>query len=179
MPVARSAGLVAARPGSLRWWATKVRQTKGHLLARVPASEREAAAGWLSMGQLDLFDRMHVADQRHGLDVVAALRAAGERDDEVLVAGLLHDAAKGRTGVVPRVLYSLGQAGVAWPARLGRRILPGMDASLDRLAGHAASSARLAEAAGCSPRTVELIRWQDDPRDPDAGERLRLADEAS
>ena len=37
----------------------------------------------------------------------------------------------------------------------------------------------MAEAAGCSPRTVELIRWQDDPRDPEAGERLRLADEAS
>ena len=33
--------------------------------------------------------------------------------------------------------------------------------------------------AGCSPRTVELIRWQDAPRDPEAGERLRLADEAS
>ena len=37
----------------------------------------------------------------------------------------------------------------------------------------------MAEAAGCSPRTVELIRWQDAPRDPEAGERLRLADEAS
>jgi hypothetical protein len=37
----------------------------------------------------------------------------------------------------------------------------------------------MAAAAGCSVRTVELIRWQDAPRDPDAGERLRLADEAS
>jgi hypothetical protein len=54
-----------------------------------------------------------------------------------------------------------------------------MRLTLDRLRDHAEMSARLAETAGCSPRTVELIRWQDDPRDPEAGERLRLADEAS
>jgi len=54
-----------------------------------------------------------------------------------------------------------------------------MCATLVRLRTHQESSARIAEAAGCSPRTVELIRWQDDPRDPGAGERLRLADEAS
>jgi hypothetical protein len=54
-----------------------------------------------------------------------------------------------------------------------------MRATLLRLRDHPELSARLAEAAGCSARTVELIRWQDDPRDPDAGERLRLADEAS
>jgi hypothetical protein len=80
--------------------------------------------------------------------------------------------------MVPRILYSLGQAGIGWPVRLARR-LPGMTAALDRLAAHAETSARMAEAAGCSSRTVELIRWQDAPRDPDAGERLRLADEAS
>jgi hypothetical protein len=54
-----------------------------------------------------------------------------------------------------------------------------MRRSLDRLRDHAETSARLAEAAGCSPRTVDLIRWQDAPHDPEAGERLRLADEAS
>ena len=121
---------------------------------------------------------MHVADRRHGLDVVAALRAGGEADVEVLLAGLLHDAGKGDTGVVPRVLYSLDQARIPWPA-LALGWLPGMRAAVSRLRDHAATSARLAEAAGCSARTVELIRWQDDPRDPDAGERLRLADEAN
>ena len=40
-------------------------------------------------------------------------------------------------------------------------------------------SADLAAEAGCSPRTVELIRHQDDPRDPEFGELLRLADEAN
>ena len=165
-------------PGSLGWWVTKARQTKRHLRARVAAQERAALAAWLSTPQLKVFDEMHLADRRHGLDVVAALRADGERDDEVLAAGLLHDAGKGDTGVAPRILYSLGVAGIGWPVRLARRI-PRASASLDRLVKHAETSARLAEAAGCSPRTVELIRWQDAPRDPDAGERLRLADEAS
>ena len=166
------------RPGSATWWVTKVRQTKRHLLARVSPRERDAVAAWLSPAELDVFDAMHVADRRHGLDVVAALRAAGERDPEVLVAGLIHDAGKGDTGIPPRILYALGQAGFGGLLRIGRR-LPGMTVALARLAAHAETSARMAEAAGCSPRTVELIRWQDAPRDPEAGERLRLADEAS
>lgn len=166
------------RAGSAAWWANKVRQARRHLTARVAARERDEIAGWLTPEQLGVFDAMHVSDRRHGLDVAAALRAGGERDLEVLVAGLLHDAGKGRTGMLPRVLYSLGQANFGLVVRVARR-LPGMAASLDRLAEHPETSARLAEQAGCTPRTVELIRWQDAPRDPDAGERLRLADEAS
>jgi hypothetical protein len=167
-----------ARAGSAAWWANKVRQARRHLTARVAPAERDEVAAWLSPAQLAVFDAMHVSDRRHGLDVVAALRAGGERDPEVLLAGLLHDAGKGHTGMVPRVLYSLGQASLGPVVRIGRR-LPGMAAALDRLAEHPETSARLAERAGCTPRTVELIRWQDAPRDPDAGERLRLADEAS
>jgi hypothetical protein len=166
------------RPGSAAWWLAKIRQTKRHILARVPARERDATAAWLTPAQLALFEGMHVADQRHGLDVVAALRDGGERDPEVLLAGLLHDAGKGDTGVVPRILHSLDQAHLTWPA-LALGWLPGMRRALVRLRDHADTSAKLAEAAGCSARTVELIRWQDAPRDPEAGERLRLADEAN
>ncbi|MEO8272643.1 MAG: hypothetical protein ABI620_01085 [Chloroflexota bacterium] len=155
-----------------------MRQTRRYLSARVRDGERAGVASWLNGAQLGVFDAMHVADQRHGLDVVAALRAAGTTDPEVLIAGLLHDAGKGDTGLLPRIVYSLGQARMTWLER-GASRLPGMRRSLDRLHAHAETSARLAEAALCSPRTVELIRWQDDPRDPDAGERLRLADEAS
>jgi hypothetical protein len=166
------------RPGSVAWWAGKVRQTKRHLLARVPARERDAVSAWLSPAQLALFDSMHVADRRHGLDVVAALRNAGERETEVLLAGLLHDAAKGDAGLLPRVIHSLDQAHISV---VGRAIgwLPGMREARLRLRDHAEASAQLAATAGCSQRTVELIRWQEDPRDPLAGERLRLADDAS
>ena len=166
---------LAAPPGG---WATKVRQFFGHLRARVGAREREGLAGWLTPAQLALFDGMHVADRRHGLDVAASLRASGVRDPEVLLAGLLHDAGKGATGIWPRVANALGQA---WGPSVWRvaGVLPGMRPALDRLRAHAETSAVLAGAAGCSPRTVELIRNQDAPLDPEFGELLRLADEAN
>lgn len=160
------------------WWADRSRQVVGHLRARVAESERRDLAGWLTPTQVGLFDAMHVADRRHGLDVVARLRTGGVTDGEVLVAGLLHDCAKGDTGVLPRIVYSLGQ-------RYGQEIwrvagiVPGWRVALERLRIHAEASASLAAGAGCSARTVELIRHQDDPIDPVAGEQLRLADEAS
>ena len=162
----------------VRWWSGKARQFFAHLRAGVRPEERASLGAWLPPPQLALFDAMHVADRRHGLDVVASLRAAGVADADVLVAGLLHDAGKGGTGVWPRVAYALGQAWGPWVWRLGGT-LPGMRASLDRLRAHADTSAQLAAAAGCSARTVELIRHQDAPVDPEFGELLRLADEAN
>ena len=166
------------RPGSGAWWAGKIRQTRRHLLARVARSERDELTGWLTPPQLALFDAMHVADRRHGLDVVAHLRAEGTAEPDLLVAGLLHDCGKGDAGLIARVLVSLEQAHLGWPARLAGT-LPPMHRTLQRLRDHAELSAQLAARAGCSTHTVELIRWQDAPRDPIAGERLRLADEAS
>jgi hypothetical protein len=144
----------------------------------VAPAERSELAAWISPRQLALFESMHPADRRHGLDVVASLRAAGVVSDDALIAGLLHDAGKGRTGVWPRVAYSLGD-------RYGRgvwrivAIVPGFGPALERLRTHAERSAELAAAAGCSPRTVELIRNQEVPVDLEFGPLLRLADEAN
>jgi hypothetical protein len=160
------------------WWGSKVRQFRSHLLARVARAERAELATWLTPDQLALFDGMHIADQRHGLDVVATLRANGVTELEALVAGVLHDAAKGATGLWPRVAYSLGQAYGGWIWRVAS-VVPAVRAGIDRLRDHPNASAVLAEGAGCSPRTVELIRNQDAPRDPEFGELLRLADEAN
>jgi len=159
-------------------WASKVRQFRSHLAARVEPSERDGLRAWLTADQLVVIDAMHIADRRHGLDVVATLRAAGTTDDELLLAGLLHDCGKGRTGVLPRVTWSLGEAWGPWVVRLGR-LVPGWPAALDRLRDHAELSARMALEAGCSLRTAELIRHQADPVEPSAGELLRLADEAN
>jgi hypothetical protein len=160
------------------WWASKARQFRSHVRARIPDRERAGLATWLATPQLDLFDSMHVADRRHGLDVVATLRADGVTDPEVLVAGLLHDAGKGDTGLWPRVSFSLGQRYGRWAWRVASAV-PGWGAALLRLETHAATSAVLAAAAGCTPRTVALIRDQDAPQDAEFGELLRLADEAN
>jgi hypothetical protein len=163
---------------SASWWASKVRQFRSHLRARVAADERAELTDWLTPPQLALFDGMHVADRRHGLDVVATLRSEGVDDLDVLLAGLLHDAGKGLTGVLPRIAHSLGQAYGAWVWRVAGW-LPGMAPAIDRLRVHAETSAVLASQAGCPPRTVDLIRHQDAPIDPDAGRLLQLADEAN
>jgi hypothetical protein len=160
------------------WWSEKVRQTLAHVRASVAPGERDALVAWCSPRELRLFDAMHVADRRHGLDVVARLRAEGVTDDEVLVAGLLHDCAKGDTGVLPRIAYSLGERYGAWIWHVAG-LLPGWRGALERLRVHAEASAALAAGAGCSARTVELIRHQDAPVDPVMGRLLQLADEAS
>jgi hypothetical protein len=168
----------ANRSSAAGWWATKTRQVRDHLRARVSDEDRAALLDWLTPAELALFDAMHVADRRHGLDVVAHLRASEATDHDLLVAGLLHDCSKGDTGVMPRIVYSLGQR---YGSRIWRvaGIVPGWSAAVERLRVHPEASAALTAAAGCSPATVELIRHQDAPIDPVAGEQLRLADEAS
>lgn len=160
------------------WWASRFRQFRSHLRARVAPDERAALATWISPAQLALFDSMHIADRRHGLDVVASLRAERVTEPEVLLAGLLHDAGKGDTGVWPRVAHVLASHYGRWIAAVARRV-PLLGAPMERLRTHATTSAELAAAAGCPPRTVELIRYQDAPIDPEFGELLRLADEAN
>ncbi len=78
----------------------------------------------------------------------------------------------------PRVAFSLGEAYGAWVWRAAG-VLPGMRTGIERLRAHAETSAQLAERAGAAPRTVELIRHQEAPVDPEAGRLLQLADEAN
>jgi len=144
----------------------------------VAPQERAALATWITPEQLALFDSMHVADRRHGLDVMASLRGEGVAEPDVLLAGLLHDAGKGNTGVWPRVAYALSSVYGTWVVGLARR-MPGFAPALERLRLHAETSAELAAAAGCPARTVALIRFQDAPVDPEFGELLRLADDAN
>jgi hypothetical protein len=159
------------------WWGGKVRQVDRYLGARVALVERAALAAQLSPAQLALFDSMHVADQRHGLDVMAMLAMEGVADPEVLLAGLFHDAAKGpEVGLLHRVTWALGERYGGWVLAAGR-LLPGFGDAYDRLRCHAAASADLALAAGCSARMAALIREQEHPVDP-MGQRLLRADEA-
>ena len=164
---------------TLSWWARKARQLGRHVAARVRPVERAALAEWLTAAQLALFDAMPVVDRRHGLDVVAALRAAGVEDGDVLMAGLFHDVGKGRSiRLWHRVAWSLGELLGPWVHHLASR-LPGGDDAMARLRDHAERSAELAAAVGCPPRTVALIRG-DGARGGEAElVALHAADEAS
>ena len=160
------------------WWAAKIRRTVAYVRARVSPAERDELRSWLTPEHLALFDAMHVADRRHGLDVVAALRMGGTTDSDLLVAGLLHDCGKGPcVRLVHRVAWSLGQRYGEWIWRASSH-LPTFRYGLDRLRHHADRSAEMAAQAGCSPRTVELISLQENPVD-EAGELLLGADEAN
>jgi hypothetical protein len=148
-----------------------------HLAANVRPEEQRQVAAWTTPGELALFDAQHVADRRHGLDVVAELRRAGVTDRDVLAAGLLHDCAKGDTGAGPRIAWSLGE-------RFGKRVLaparlvPGWAAALDRLRDHADASADALAAVGLRPDAVELVRRQADPAGLRYGAAFKAADDA-
>jgi hypothetical protein len=163
----------------MSWWGGKVRQVRTYLDARVSLAERAGLATTLTPAQLALFDTMHVADQRHGLEVMRRLCAdGGPHDAELELAGLFHDAAKGPgVGLLHRVSWSLGEHYGAWVWEVGR-VLPGFGHAYARLEDHAEESAREALAAGCTERTAALIRSQATPTD-EAGRRLHAADEAS
>ena len=163
---------------AFRWWATKIRQTSRYVFGRVGAAERDALARWLMPEQLALFDAMHRADQRHGMDVVESLRRSGHTEPDLLIAGLLHDAGKGRDlHLWHRIGWSLSYRH-RWLEPVIRR-LPSFGRPFDIQRAHADVSAELALAAGCSERTADLIRHQAEPTDMVLGMALQLADEAS
>lgn len=134
-------------------------------------------AAWARPAELALFDAMHVADRRHGLDVVAYLRRAGVTDRDVLAAGLLHDCGKGDTGWPPRVAWSLGEAFGPWVHAVAAR-LPGWAAPMARLRDHAELSAAALDEAGLPPFATALVREQAAPTDPVFGGLFHAADEA-
>lgn len=162
----------------MRWWAGRIRQFVRYLTGRVSAGELAALRECVTPAQLALFERMHRADQRHGLDVVAALRRAGHRDPDLLLAGLLHDSGKGRS---LRVWHRVGWSLVEPHRRVKRLVLmiPTFRAAFKTLATHADRSAELALAAGCTQLTADLIRHQADATHEELGVALRLADEAN
>ena len=161
------------------WLASKARQLGRHVAARVRPVERAALAEWLTPAQLALFEAMPVADRRHGLDVVAELRAAGVTDRDVHLAGLFHDAGKGPSiRLWHRVAWSLGERLGPGVHRVAAR-LPGGGEAMARLRDHAERSAELAAAVGCPPRSVALIRGEAGPGGGAALAALHAADEAS
>jgi putative nucleotidyltransferase with HDIG domain len=123
---------------------------------------------------------MKARDQRHSLDVFRLLKDANHRDDDLLVAALLHDVGKGRLAgtnvrLWHRVSYVLLGAGA--PGLL-RRVGNGRS-GLGALQRHAERGAVVAEALGVPDGVVELIRRHHEEGPQDEPLRtLRLADDA-
>lgn len=140
------------------WWA---------LHAQVPADAWPAVKSTLTAKQLALFQTMSPSDQQHSLQVFRALQAAGQANQDLLVAALLHDVGKagGQLHLWHRVAIVLLRA--FWPAmleRLSRGEARGWRAGFVIHHRHPELGARRAQAAGCSPMTVALIRrHQDSP----------------
>lgn len=136
------------------------------LVAWVTKRDIGLLSEYLTPPQAELFQRMPRCDQRHGLDVFYALRRKQHHDHDLLAAALLHDVGKSGGGLRlwHRVLIVLIEA-------IGPQLL-------DRLAEdeprswrypffvhqhHPELGAELAQAVGCSPVTVELIRRHQEP----------------
>ena len=159
----------------------RVSQFFAHVTARVNADEEALARSVLPPAAWTLFDGMPVADQRHGLDVVARLRAGGWTDPDLLAAALLHDAAKGHR---LRLWHRVGGVLLeAFAPRLLRRLASPDPASRGYpwhlYLHHAELSAEVARAAGCSERTASFIRGTPAGSDRPAADALHLADEAA
>ena len=160
----------------------RVWQVRHRLLARVTEADLAPMRSLLPPTGQTLFGTMACGDQRHCLDVAAALAATGCTDRELLAAALLHDVGKGehrvrfvmRPAIVllkagaPKLLQRLAGPSALAPVGWWRR--PFRDAW-----HHAEWGAILAERAGLSPRIVTLIRTHHDPHGPAAA--LHAVDE--
>ena len=139
-------------------------------------------AGYLPVEAATLFRAMPRYDRRHALRVVRALQAKGQAEPDLVAAALLHDVGKsgqqagegsqgqvrGRTAGRVRLWHRVATVLIraAWHGlleRLGRDSGPGSwRYPFYVQLHHAAIGALLAEQAGCSPRTVDLIRRHED-----------------
>ena len=160
----------------------RIGQFVAHVRARVAAAEEADARRILGPEAWPLFAAMPVADRRHALDVVGRLRTAGWEDPDLLRAALLHDAAKGhRMRLWHRVAGVLLEAvAPRLLARLASDDWRSWRHPFHLYLHHERLSADLAEAAGCSSRTVAFLRGTaSGPGDVQLAHALEMADDAS
>ncbi len=120
--------------------------------------------------QQALFDRMPAIDQRHAVDLLNTLRAQGHHHPALMQAALLHDVAKSGAGITifHRIAVVLLQAfRPTWLVQLASDAeggLPGLwRRPFARYLDHPAIGAGWAEAAGCLPMAVSIIRRHQSP----------------
>jgi hypothetical protein len=130
----------------------------------------------LTPSLIDLFRRMQPFEQAHSYRVLERLQAYGETNPHLLAAALLHDAGKvlHPLSIPDRVAAVLGAAILPRQARRwGKEPMDRLHRPFVVAAQHPAWGAELAEKAGASPITVDLIRRHHEI--PSAGDLLLLA----
>jgi len=127
--------------------------------------ETETLLPHLSPSQIVLFRRMQPSEQTHAYQMLERLKASGQTDPDLLAAALLHDVGKVLVplSLLDRVVIVLGKR---FFRRRARRWSEGTPSRLRRpfvvAAHHPDWGADLAEQAGASSRTVDLIRRHQD-----------------
>ena len=119
----------------------------------------------LSPAELALFQELPIQDQNHSIRVLEGVQARGEDDPDLLKAALLHDLGKmkyplSRWERVMAVLITR-----LFPSKVkswGKGEPVGITRPLVVIREHPSWGAELAEGAGCSPRTVWLIKHHED-----------------
>ncbi|HWQ14714.1 MAG TPA: hypothetical protein VNL77_18090 [Roseiflexaceae bacterium] len=141
----------------------RLKQFMAAVTAHISIAERVLLVETLSDGELLLFERMPVFDQRHCLDVYHTLVRNGYTDPLLLRAALIHDCGKvdddGTSIPLPYygifvVLKALAPQLYARAAANGRGLLRPFAIH----ARHEGRSAALAEALGSPPEVVAILR---------------------
>jgi hypothetical protein len=142
----------------------RVRQFVASLWPRITAEEEAELRRWLPEPAAHLFQQMALRDQRHSLNVLHRLQAATPDQPDLLAAALLHDVAKTaqpgrRMRLHHRVLVVLMRfLRPGWIEQVARADPGSWRFPFYLHLNHPQLGAQLAEQAGCSPLTVELIR---------------------
>ena len=165
--VGRAASQAGRGVRVVRRWVYRVQQFARGLRAKVKPGEVEKAATWLPPAALPLFSAMPVDAQRHSLNVLYTLSAAGGKiHPDLAAAALLHDCGKvaAAQGGVALGLWQRGPLVIVdhfaprltarWETADPRR---GWRYLLYVQHNHPAIGARWAAAAGCSELTCWLI----------------------
>ena len=148
----------------LRRISYRVQQFLISLWPRITSEEQAKVSRWLPPRAVLLFHQMALRDQRHSLHVLHRVQKVAPDQPDLLAAALLHDVAKTaqpgqRVRLHHRVLVVLMEAvQPGWAQQIARDEPGSWRYPFYLHLHHPEQGARLAEQAGCSALTVELIR---------------------